>query len=157
MLLKHYGAIEYIPSKVGRVKNSDYKNKPAKGGIWTSPIDSNYGWKEWTTQEEYGSGVREDLSFIVRLNMDAKVMRIDSLKDLEIAIRDYENYDKITKHEKTLDYERIALYYDAIWLTEKGQEETRLTHPFDLYGWDCESVLIFNPNCIEQVKIKQPV
>jgi hypothetical protein len=34
--------------------------------------------------------------------------------------------------------------YDAIWLTENGQRETRYGEP-SLYGCGCESVLIMNP------------
>jgi len=42
------------------------------------------------------------------------------------------------------DYEECATRYDAIHLTDRGQWATRMTHPKNLYGWDCESVLILN-------------
>lgn len=44
---------------------------------------------------------------------------------------------------------------DAIWLTPKGERETRFSHPKNLYGWDCESVLIMNPNGISPEKGKR--
>lgn len=44
-----------------------------------------------------------------------------------------------------LDFELLAKNYDAIWLTENGQSETHLYYPINLYGWDCETVLIMNP------------
>ena len=39
----------------------------------------------------------------------------------------------------------VNLGYDAIFLTEKGQHETRFSEP-SLYGWDCECVLVMNPS-----------
>lgn len=38
--------------------------------------------------------------------------------------------------------------YEAIWLTAKGQSETHYSNPTNLYGWDCESVLIMNSKCV---------
>jgi len=45
------------------------------------------------------------------------------------------------------NFELLATMCDAIWLTEKGQNETHLSYPISLYGWDCESVLIINGEC----------
>ena len=48
-----------------------------------------------------------------------------------------------------IDFKEASKTWDAIFLTEKGQRETRFTHPKNLYGWDCESVLILNSNIIQ--------
>ena len=53
-------------------------------------------------------------------------------------------------NKRYLDFEKIAENYDAIWLTEKGMQETRWSNP-DLYGWDCETFLILNPKCCYEV------
>jgi hypothetical protein len=53
------------------------------------------------------------------------------------------------------NYERAATLYDIIYLTEKGQRETRFPSAncnFNLYGWDVETVLINNLNCIKSWK-----
>ena len=48
------------------------------------------------------------------------------------------------------DYEAmITDGVDAIYLTERGQRETSYSVPANLYGYDCESVLVMNPDCIE--------
>jgi len=50
----------------------------------------------------------------------------------------------------SIDFESLANHYDAMWLTETGEISTRLLcQDRNLYGWDCESVLIFNKECIK--------
>lgn len=43
---------------------------------------------------------------------------------------------------------------ECIHLTESGQWNTRLTRPLNLYGWDCESILILNESCISNYYLK---
>ena len=57
------------------------------------------------------------------------------------------------------DFEKVALEFDAIHLTTRGMMETRFT-PFetpDLYGWDCESVLVLNRDVIVvEIELAKP-
>lgn len=141
--LIHYGSTIYEPNKVGAIKNINSFVKP-EGGLWTSPIDSKWGWCDWNDNE----GFREcDIknSFTVELSNNAKILVIDNEDDMY----------KMPKIEGFLgrfypDFEKIADQYDAIWLTVNGQSKTRHGHPMNLYGWDCESVLVLNPDCIIQ-------
>ena len=51
-----------------------------------------------------------------------------------------------------IDFEKmLSDGIDAIYLTEKGEQETRFESP-GLYGWDCECVLVMNPDCITTKK-----
>ena len=146
-VLIHFGSSRYNKSKVHPIKNENWC-KP-KGGLWTSPINSNYGWKEWCEAENFRDCFFEN-SFKLKLKDDAKIFIIDSLSDLQKApLVDF----KIGEHyqKQYLNFELIANSYDAIWLTEKGQHQTHLSYPLSLYGWDCESVLILNPNCCYEV------
>ena len=143
-LLIHYGSDKFIPEKVLPVKNDSWVKPNREGGLWTSPVDSKWGWKDWNDCEQFRD-CDERNSFTVRLKSDAKIFVIDSLEDLKNSpLRD--GYSK-----RVLDFEFIAQNYDAIWLTEKGQNETHLSYPIDLYGWDCETVLILNPHCCTAV------
>jgi hypothetical protein len=143
-LLKHYGSDVYLPEKVLPVKN-DKRVKPKKeGGVWTSPVDSEWGWKDWNEGEQFAE-CDEGNSFTVCLNENAKILVIDSLDDLKNAPLT-DGYSK-----RVFDFERTAKKYDAIWLTAKGQNATQFSHPLDLCGWDCETVLILNPNCCTAV------
>ena len=86
---------------------------------------------------------------------NAKILIIDSLKDF-IAKVPYYHYLSIGQYKYYApDFEKLKQQYDALYLTENGQYEThypdsKLT-PIDFFGWDVETVLIMNPNCIHQI------
>jgi hypothetical protein len=43
----HYGASKFDLDKFVPVKNADFGwTKPDCGGLWGSPVDSEYGWKQ---------------------------------------------------------------------------------------------------------------
>lgn len=139
----HYGEKQYQPSKIKPIENGRWV-KP-KGGLWTSPINSNWGWKDWCEGENFRD-CNEANSFKLKFKSDAKIMIIDSLKDLLDLPKCNIDYGDNYKKEYP-NFELLATMCDAIWLTEKGQNETHLSYPISLYGWDCESVLILNGEC----------
>lgn len=144
-LLIHYGEYKFIPEKLKPVKNNiALHTKPYQGGLWTSPLDSEFGWKEWN-ERETSNDYKENKYFIIQLKEDAKIFIIDSYDDLKNAP---------LINNRILNFEKIAEQYDAIWLTFKGMEETRISMYVDLYSWDCETVLILNSNCFEEMKYK---
>jgi hypothetical protein len=49
--LIHYGSTNYNHEKVGAIVNENWV-KP-KGGLWASPIDSKWGWKDWCESEKF--------------------------------------------------------------------------------------------------------
>jgi len=127
--------------KFDRKKFNSIKNRmhvKPEGGLWASPINSTWGWKDWCESESYG-----DLSSNFEFEFEGNVFVINSLQDaMKMPWREVEGYRSI----KYPDYEKmIELGYDAILLTENGQQETRYSEP-SLYGWDCESVLVMNPS-----------
>jgi hypothetical protein len=140
MILIHYGDKSFDPNKFKPIENIGFV-KP-RGGLWTSPIDSNWGWKDWCHAEDFRT-CKIGNSFTMVLKSDSKVLKIDSLDDLK-NIPFIEHFKGISYP----DFEKISESYDAIWLTENGQIETRFSSPQHLYGWDCESVLILNPESI---------
>lgn len=119
-------------AKFEPIKNKGFV-KP-EGGLWSSPVNSNYGWREWCENESFGN-----LSDHFNFEFEGNVFVIDGTRDA--AYMPWLNFYGLTKYP---DFEEMVLLgYDAIWLTEKGQQETRLGEP-SLYGWDCESVLVMN-------------
>ena len=104
------------------------------GGLWASPVDASYGWRDWCEQESFG-----DLSTSFRVWFTGNILVIDCYEDLrKLPWQE-------TVGRSIPDYEQIAQSgVDAIHLTERGQWATRLSAP-SLYGWDCECVLIINP------------
>ena len=154
----HYGHNEFNKSKFQNISNDGAWIKP-KGGLWGSPINSSWGWKTWCKENNFQDG---DFSiyFEFKLNIIySNVLVINSYGDmLKLPWKNVKYSDKI----KRIDFEEINRWYDAIYLTENGQRETHLPkftvkdykidHFKNLYGWDCESVLVMNPNIIEELK-----
>lgn len=119
-------------NKINTIKNNKFV-KP-KGGLWASPINAEFGWREWCNTENFGN---LETSFIFKFSGDT--LKIDSERDLYNfpwewnEIYENPNFEKIEKSG-----------CDAIWLTENGMRSTHLSMPRNLYGWDCECVLILN-------------
>lgn len=139
----HYGSTKYSPKKVGKIKNASWV-KP-DGGLWTSPIGSEFGWKEWCEAEHFRDCIESE-SFKLQFIDNVKLYKIDTLQDLK-------DLPMIEAHGimKFPDFEMIAQHYNGIWLTVNGQHETRFSHPVSLYGWDCESILILDSKCCKQL------
>ena len=148
LVLVHYGSSVYKPEIFREVKNVG-RVKPI-WGLWTSPIKSNWGWKDWCLAENFRT-CDDSNSFNLRFKEGSKILVVDSLQDLEKLPKYNVEYTKRFSREypdskEYPDFELLSKECDAIWLTEKGQTETHLSHPLSLYGWDCESILILNPD-----------
>lgn len=141
--LVHYGSSLFQLSKFNPVKvkgRSKATHKPF-GGLWACPIDSKSGWKDWCIDEPNDTNF--DHYFHFRFKEGARVVLIDSYHDLERL-----PMNSIPEQESGLtdvNWELIASQADAIWLTEKGFNDTFLTEPFQLTNWSCESILLINP------------
>jgi len=137
--LVHYGSLEFKKELVLPVTNSPRRNKP-KGGLWTSPVGPCFGWKDWCEAESYG-----DTCKCFNLEFVGSLLRIDSVEDM--LRLPWEGEDMFP----WIDFERLAGKYDAIHLTENGENDTRFTNPKSLYGWDCETVFVMNKDCLKAI------
>lgn len=139
----HYTKEETFQLKPIKIENDNFV-KP-KGGIWVSPIkeDNSNGWKEWCEEENF-AGLNK---YQVIFNIDLKdVIIIDSYDDLK-KLKWKKIHPEVSYSYP--DFEKIkGCGVCGIYLTERGQWETRLSRPLNLYGWDCESILIINERCI---------
>lgn len=82
-------------------------------------------------------------SFKLDITVD-NLLVIDSYKDLEEKMVNTHLIRTVLTGVSEVDFEAMSLCYDGMWLTMNGQKETRFVHPFHLYGWDVETVLLFN-------------
>lgn len=138
----HYGHERFEIEKFVPVKNIDLHNKP-KGGFWASPIDAPFGWRNWC--EEEAERCDDTNKFVFQIKDNANVIHIRNFTDLE----------KIPRRKSIIcgvvypDFEKmIEEGIDAIelHLTCNGNRDSDLY--FALYGWDCDSILIMNPEII---------
>lgn len=92
-----------------------------------------------------------DLSDSFTFRFQGNVFVIDSLKDAkEMPWYDPHGLSFI----QWPDFEAMQeVGIHAIHITLQGERETRFSTP-SLYGWDCESVLIMNPYCVEAREVQ---
>lgn len=139
----HYGHKKFLKNKFNEIQNQDWI-KPF-GGLWASDENAEYGWKQWCEQENFRE-CNEDNCFRFELKKDTKVLHIRSVEDAkQIITRTTDEYVS-----KCIDFEKLKAYgIDAI--------ELHLSDDFglywQLYGWDCDSILILNKDVVKEVTV----
>lgn len=138
----HYGHTYFDPQLFTSVRNS-FMAKP-EGGFWASDINAKRGWAEWCADE----GFREcniNNSFTFSLAVNAKILTINSVDDLEKLPKIKSDSWFAHSMWELLDYELLAKEYDAVEINIS--EDGRLY--FALYGWDCDSIVVMNPDIVK--------
>lgn len=141
----HYGSRSFDSAKFMQPVNRPGFNKPY-GGIWASPVGAKYGWKEWN-KENYYSECKEENSFTFSLRENANILHIRSKEDFDLLSRQENDFGFTTIIP--VDYEKMVVDgWDAIELHLSDNWDLY----FDLYGWDCDSILILNKEVIHEGK-----
>lgn len=139
----HYGSSKFNPERFDKTITipSTFLSKPY-GGLWASRVGAKYGWKDWCIDESFNTEKLEK-HFEFYLSDDANVLEIHSHDDVkkmpEFILPERKNSRFVPDFS-----EMIKRGVDAIELFLF--DDARLDH--DLYGWDCDSVLIMNPEII---------
>jgi len=129
------------------------------GGLWASEfIDDSSDWINWLIYEndvfESNSHLKEmanPCSIIFTLKDNAKIYIIDSYNDFLNIVEKYKIvYENIRINHEFVNFEEMSKDYDGIKLTKAGCNNTSsiFLNP-NLNGWDCESILLFNLECID--------
>lgn len=143
----HYGSNSFDISSFKPISNRQY-NKP-NGGLWASPIgtlhNEYHGWYNWCKENSYKVD-RLNKSFTFNIDSEAKIFKIhkdEDLKKLKIYDRSYllgfssEDQDAFWN----INFEQMIFDgYQAIEVLINTQKIY-----WDLYGWDCDSLLVFDP------------
>jgi hypothetical protein len=127
-----------------------------RNGLWASPIDSIYGWKQWCEEEEFPLG---NNLFTFKLKDNAKIYVIDNYEDLEKISTMKDKFGmRYINFKQLLDNN-----YDGIYASENAVVTLRYIdndNIQDLSSWDVESLCVFNPNAIillGQEKVEQEI
>ena len=150
----HYGMSEFDKSVFKPIKNGHLESKPF-GGLWASPVNSKCGWKDWCISEGFCL-YKLDLSFSFVLTDDAKVLHLRSGADVD-KLPIYCPYPEMedTIPTRYIDFEKLMEKYDAV---ELHLPEDRRCEPYwnsiylKMWSWDCDSILIMNPDIIVPIK-----
>lgn len=148
----HYGSSSFDLNKFGAVKNyTDMWNKPDPYTcLWASPIDSENSWTQWCKDNLFRLDELESW-FIFELKPDATILNIRNDDELQQALDSgllHNRHDEFLgcslSDDYYMDFEQLAQDgFDAI---EVHICSSRIY--WGLYGWDCDSLLVLNPNCI---------
>ena len=143
----HYGCSQYDKYQFVDVSNKDYFNKP-NGGLWASPVDARYGWKQWCNDENFRE-CNEKNSFTFMLSPTANIFHINCKDDvLRLPQIEY----SMMRSNIYPDFEKIKESgVDAIQFNLSNDKEGSFDEGlyFALYGWDCDSILILNKEAIK--------
>lgn len=139
----HYGSAYFDRLKFVFPKNRPYFCKP-HGGFWASPINAEFGWREWCKKEEF-SDCMENNCFKFFLSDGAKVFHVFGVSDLSQI--------PVVKNDIPIgmvcpDFEQMVFDgWDAmeLHLSKEGPHDPLGGLYFKLCGWDCDSILILNP------------
>lgn len=143
----HYGANKYEPGKFKPIVNCDHDwTKPRSGGLWASPVNAKWGWRQWCNSENFETE-RLVNSFTFTLSPEARVCHVRTINDLRKLPKRQHMIDSMYY---TIDFEKAMREYDAIelHLSEDVGDSWEDSLYFKLYGWDCDSILIMNPEVI---------
>lgn len=140
----HCGSDVFKPELI--VKKFDRWDKPS--GLWASPEDSDWGWREWCEAEDFRGKEELSKSFRFKLKSGARVLQIRHLRDVEpFAIL---NPDFIFLNSRELDLNRIYSEFDAMEVhMSENWCELHDSHLF--YSWDVDSIAVWNPDVIEVI------
>lgn len=135
----HYGHKKFDKEMFRPIRNERFWIKPI-GGLWASPVDAKFGWKDWNEREQFRE-CNEDNCF--RFTMpDANIFVIDSVEKM----KNLPEAPTMLRSLYTIDFEEcVKMGYDAIELVLSADRQLY----WDLYGWDCDSVIVMNPDKIK--------
>ena len=144
---RHYGSSNFESDKFEKIVNRSGWIKPF-GGLWAEPIAHNkYGWIEWCTDNDFRTGSLDewfdfeikDESKIFKISNEQDVYKLKNIGCCKYTISSFENEIDVY----FIDFENMLnIGYDAV--------EMRLTNftYWALYGWDCDSIIVLNPEAI---------
>lgn len=149
-IYRHYGNSGFDEQKFVPVKNRPFDRKPL-GCFWACPKDSENSWEEYCLSNGYQLEKLEE-HFDFQLEETARVLEIKTGYDLRNLPNKYfisnSEVPLICDLKYLLDFEKIATDYDALYVEINGSNSLY----WDIYGWDVDTLCIFNPNVIKSIE-----
>ena len=149
----HYGSNQLFKDKVTEMKHEPgsnmYINKP-DFGLWGSPVDCEFGWKEWCESEDFRTDTL-DRYFVFKVKDGAKIFTVR--EDSDVSDYLYTPYLYTLKYMSPpnyIDFNKIMKEYDGMELIH-GDNYLSL-HYSHFYSWDVDSIVVWNPDVIEAIR-----
>jgi hypothetical protein len=140
----HYGHDKFDKNLFNKIENRKFFTKPT-GGFWACRKDGKYGWKQWCEDNDY-SHADMNTKFEFNIKNDSKILTICHHRILKILPQTEYLFNIKPSYIDCvyLDFEKLSRVYDGIEVIISA--DNRLY--WNLYGWDCDSILIMNNKII---------
>ena len=147
-VFRHYGSLYFSKAKFKKVKNDGIK---PIGGFWASPVGNQYCTWEDFCRVEMPDWLKCPSCFI-RLKDHSKILYIDSIKQFEYLKKNYSYKNKRNRLfsdkfflSHVIDYEKMVRDgFDAVYFGISAYPELY----YILYGFDVDSLIVLNPDCV---------
>ncbi len=155
--MKQYITYGFVIEDIKDIKTdlTTIGNMKPKSALWGSPVDAEFGWREWCEAENYIPGKRHmsfdeyfKTYFTWTLKDNSKIYTISNLHhirklaDAGIIHRSGKFLDLIVDYKMAYD-----MGYSAIELCDSTLGH-RFFNPLELLfnSWDCESIVVLDPS-----------
>jgi len=145
---------KYDPKKFKKAGNDTRFIVKPTGGLWACPFvpDKGSKWVEWCIGNDFGDIDIDSPVTFIRFKDNAEFVLIDSFDDLMNVLSRFEYRPKgapdvVFKLNRYIDFEKLFSKFSGIYLTDRGEVETRMTRP-SMYGWDVETVFVFDKSVV---------
>ena len=149
----HYGNLTFDRGRFEVPNDLVYRNKPS-GGFWASHCKSENSWKKWCEDNNYHRHCDDRVSFYFRLSPEANILSIETFEDCKKLPRRRTGYEFMRTEPlqiEAINYKRcmengidaIEYKYDVA----KKSKDFAVINEF-MKEWDCDSILILNPDII---------
>lgn len=149
----HYGDSNFDPGLCTRDVHSHHA-KPNKG-IWASPVDAEFGWKDWCESEQWcPKGFNWKKSFIFTLTEEAKILYIHTEDDiLDYIIKDPDDWNIFNTKTSVSDSLNLEKLYNEFDGMELFMSENYVSLHYSIFNsWDCDSIVVWNPKVINVIR-----
>jgi len=162
-IYRHYGSQKFDPKAFIPISNKMFSNKPS-GGLWACPtIDVDISWDRWSRDNEFCTDKLKEY-FDFKLKRGAKILIIKNIKDLNKLPRvntedpEIKSILEMDSLNSNIDFEELSKNYDGmmVWMYRSKDIDTT-KRLFDgmyyrMYGWDVDTLLVFNPDIVEVIE-----
>ena len=148
-LFVHWGHREFDINLFQNIKNREMFVKPS-GGLWASPFDTDYSWKQWCDDNNFNHTIGIDKyvdtnKFYFKLKENSNILVVDKTSKLSELPKCEYGFNMVDM--VIIDFEKLSKVYDAMIVLMSNDKNLY----WDLYGWDVDSILVFNKNCVEMI------
>lgn len=142
----HYGATSFNPSMWCDITNDWVK---PKGGLWASPIDGAFTWKDWNEYEKFRE-CNDERSFKFTIKFGYRVLYLETFEDFLDLNAKYIARGNVTEINDPcslvwihLDFEKLKA--DGICAVEI--KHNGITNNA-FHCWDCDSIVVLDKDAI---------